>query len=319
MFKTNHLKAGQAFKNSHKILFISHNRPDGDTLAASCALIDLADELGKKFTAFCADEPNQQFDFLPHVDKFKTKIDNFSSHDLIVVLDCGSIERTGLVSEIKNKKDKQTIIEFDHHLKVDDYTDISLKISSAASTTEVLYDFFKLNNFKINKNRATCILTGISTDTGNFIYPSTSEKTISIASKMISYGAKLPMILDKTWRNKNIKIMKLWGLAINHLKINKKYNFAYTVITHKEIEESGVSSEDLEGISGFLSNLKDVNALLFLTEIEPGFIKGSLRTARDNVNVSTLANKLGGGGHAKASGFRVNGKIEVDERGWKII
>jgi len=319
MFKTNHLKAGQAFKNSHKILFISHNRPDGDTLAASCALIDLADELGKEFTAFCIDKPNQQFEFLPWIEKFQTEVCDFSSYDLIVILDCGSIERTGLVKEIKNRNKKQTVIEFDHHLKVDDYTNISLKVSDAASTTEVLYDFFKFNNFKINKNRATCILTGISTDTGNFIYPSTSEKTISIASRMISYGAKLPMILDKTWRNKNIEIMKLWGLAINNLKINKKYNFAYTVLTHKEIEESGVSSEELEGVSGFLSNLKDVKALLFLTEIEPGFIKGSLRTAKHGINLSVLANKLGGGGHTKAAGYRVNGEIKTVDGGWKIM
>ena len=165
---------------------------------------------------------------------------------------------------------------------------------------------------------ANCILTGILTDTGNFLYPSTSPQTINIASEMLKAGARLPQIMENTWRNKSIASMKAWGKAMFNLQINKKYNLALTVLLNEDVPDE-VTEDDLDGMSGFLSNLGKVNGLMLLRELKDGKIKGSLRTSKPDIDMSRLAVMLGGGGHARAAGFTIEGRLEKTGEGWKIV
>lgn len=306
-----YLKIFQKIKSAKNILLVTHDRPDGDALSSECALIELLTHLNKKFFAYCYNSPPAQFNFLPNVEKINAHKDelNFSQYDLIITLDCGSLSRTKLTEEIENKDKSQFVVEFDHHPKIDDYADIEIKKPQASSTVEILYYFFKTNKIKINKNIANCILTGIITDTGNFLYPSTTDKTIQIASEMLLYGASFPLISESTRRNKSLPAMKILGRAIDNLQINKKYNFAFSVLTYKNLSEGNVTEEELEGISGFLSNLYGVSGVMLLREEKNKKIKGSLRTAHPKINISILAQILGGGGHAKASGFTIDGEL----------
>ncbi len=306
-------------KSANNVLLVTHDAPDGDALAASCLMIELMESLAKPYTAYCHDKPPCQFNFLPHIEKIiSDKNFNFTEFDLIIALDCGGINRTKLADEINGRAKNQRVIDIDHHPKLDNYADLELRDPRAAATTEVLYNFLKANRVKINKNIANCVLTGILTDTANFLYPSTSQQTVEIASEMLIRGAKLPQIMENTWRNKSLASMKLWGKAMSRLKINPEYNFASSILTLEEIAESGADEEELEGIAGFISNLDNVKGIIFLREQPNGIIKGSLRTSRRNIDVSLLARHLNGGGHSKASGFKIEGRLEETGSGWKI-
>ncbi len=316
-----HKQAYEKIKNSKHILLATHEKPDGDALSSIGVMIELLEKLNKIYTAFCIDEPPIQFDFLSHVEKIKTnknKID-ISQYDLFISLDCGSLSRTGLHKEINNSSQKPFIIEFDHHLKIEDIADIEIRDSAAASTTEVLYDFLQFNKIPINKNIANCILTGILTDTAFFLYPSTRDKTISIASEMLEKGARFSKIIENTWRNKSLGAMQIWGKALANIYLNKKYGLAFSVLTKKDVEQSQTTEEELEGIAGFMSNLEGVRAILLLKEEPDGKIKGSLRTSRSDVDVSLLARALGGGGHKKASGFKFKGRLIKGKNGWEVV
>lgn len=313
-------KIFQQIKKAQNTLLVTHDAPDGDALAAACLMIDLMESLAKPHIAYCCDKPPRQFNFLPHIEKIiSDKNFNFADFDLIIALDCGGINRTKLADEINGRAKNQSVIDIDHHPKSDDYADFELRDPRAAATTEVLYNFLKANKIKINKNIANCVLTGILTDTANFLYPSTSQQTVEIASEMLAQGAKMPQILENTWRNKSLSSMKLWGKAMSRLKINPKYNFGYSVLTLEEIAESGANEEELEGIAGFISNLENVKGIVFLREQPNGVVKGSLRTSRRDIDVSILARHLNGGGHAKASGFKIEGRLEKIGSGWRII
>jgi phosphoesterase RecJ-like protein len=310
-------KAYTLIKNSNNILIATHADPDGDAIASACLMAEVLKLAGKKYTVYCHSRINDQFNFLPHLEEFKDLLDNFN-FDLIIVLDCGNLKRTKLEKKIIGRKANQLLIEIDHHPKAEDLSDLEIRDSAAAATTEILYYFVKANKIKINKNIANCVLTGIMTDTGNFLYPSTSPQTINIASEMLKAGARLPQIMENTWRNKSIASMKAWGKAMSNLQINQKYNLAFTIL-HAEDVPDEVTEEDLDGMSGFLSNLGKVNGLMLLRELKDGGIKGSLRTSKPNVDMSLLARILGGGGHARAAGFTVTGKLEKTESGWKIV
>ncbi len=304
--------AWHKIKTAKNILLVIHARPDGDAVASASVFMNLLASRGQKYSTFCLDKAPQQLLFLPLAEQIDndTSTWNFVDFDLIIALDCGSLNRTNLVQEIKSRNKDQFVIEFDHHIKIDDYADLEIRIPEASSTAEVLYYFFKDNFLKIDKKIANCILTGILTDTGNFLYPSTSEKSVAIASKMLLYGAKYPLIVKETWRNKSLGAMKLWGRVIARLKINKKYNFAYTIVTKEDVSLCACNDEELEGIPGFLSNLYGVQGFLMLRETKDGKLKGNLRTSHADIDISLLANRLGGGGHKKASGFTIEATLK---------
>jgi phosphoesterase RecJ-like protein len=163
------------------------------------------------------------------------------------------------------------------------------------------------------------------TDTGNFLYPNTTDEALEIASEMLDYGAQFPKIVSDTWRNKDFITMKIWGLALANLKINPRYNFAVTILPYQELQSifKDLAMEDYhfegDSLAGFLSNLSGVKGLLLLREESPGKLKGSLRSAQKNIDVSKLARFLGGGGHAKSSGFTITGNIQKNNNYYKII
>lgn len=330
--ETKLIKAYQKILSAKRVLLVTHFNPDGDGLSSVCALIDLLESLNKPFFALCANQPPSVFGFLPHLHKIKyftakPELSDksifdaaaFQSYDLVIILDCGSISRTMLDAEIAARTKEQYIIEIDHHPRVDKYSDLEIRQDHAAATAEVVYQFFRANKLTINKNIANCLLTGIITDTANFLYPSTSELTVQIASEMLALGARLPSIMDNVLRNKSLVAMQLWGKVMANLKINRKFNIAVTALTNEEIREGEADKEEMDGISGFLSNLSGVRAVLFLREEKPGQLRGNLRTARNDVDVSKLAAIFGGGGHSKASGFRTEGKLVKTEKGWKVL
>jgi len=307
-------------EQAKNVLIVTHDRPDGDALSSACAMIDFVSGQGKNCLAYCFNDPPQQYSFLPHIQQInsdKTKL-NFSQFDLIIVLDCGQLNRTKLNTEIANKLENQFIIEFDHHPKIDSYADIEIKLTQLSSTAEVLYNFFKINNIRINKNIANCILTGISTDTGNFLYEITTQDTVRIASEMLARGARFPQILEGTWRNKSLAGMKMWGKIMSTLKINQKYKMAYTILLGRDFEELGATDEELEGVAGFLSNLSDADTLLFLRQLPDGRIKGSFRSMKEGIDISKLAQILGGGGHPRASAFVLDADLKKTAKGWEV-
>jgi phosphoesterase RecJ-like protein len=321
------IKAYQFLIQSKRVLIVGHTNPDGDAISSVAVFIQLCLHFKKDYVAFCNNKTKDSFSFLPYSEKIiSEKNFDINSFDLIIVVDCGSLSRTFLDKEIEKNKIKRNykIIEFDHHPKMDDYSDLEIRNPEAASTTEILYSFFKVNNLNINKNIATCLLLGILTDTNNFLYSSVQDKTISIAADLLSKGAQFSKVSEKL-NKKNFYSVKIWGKALDNLYINSKYNLAITVLSYKDIKDyqNSIFFEDevFSEIIGFLSNLSKIKTVLFLREAKPGIIKGSLRATAysKNINLSNFARILGGGGHEKASGFSVKGNLVRKKNGcWKI-
>jgi bifunctional oligoribonuclease and PAP phosphatase NrnA len=314
-------EAFEAIKKADNILVAGHNHPDGDAISCLCAVSELLNGLNKKHTLFCVDPVPKQYDFLPNSERILSdkKALDFSGFDMFITVDCGELNRSKIDKEVKDRGHGIFIIEIDHHPHVEDYADIELRQPEKTSTAEVLYNFLSFNRIKISKNIATCILAGILTDTGNLLYESTTEEAVNISSKMLLHGAKYPEIFENTLRNKSLSAMRIWGVALSRLVINPEHNFAYTVLTLKDVEECGATDEELEALPGFISNLEKVKGLLVLKEMEGSKIKGSLRSAYPGGNISKLARILGGGGHPRASGFVVDGKLEKTEKGWRVV
>ena len=170
----------------------------------------------------------------------------------------------------------------------------------------------------INRHAATSLLTGILTDTGHFSNLGTTQEAMEIASDLLAKGADHRTITEATMRNKSIGTLQLWGRALSRLTINHTTGVVSTVVTLEDLKECGVDGEATTGISNFLNSLSEGKIALVLQEDANNLIKGSLRTTSD-INVADIAKQFGGGGHAKAAGFKIKGKLVKTQRGWKVV
>ena len=319
MDKVEALKAWSLMREAKNWLIATHFNPDGDALGSVNTFLELAAAMNKPVMAYCASAPDDKFGFLSRINQLANKItkEQFDEFDLIITVDCATASRSKLKEWLFSRSANQIVIEFDHHERQEDYADISFKESGAAATVEIIYNFLLANDWPINAEMAKSILTGLLTDTGNFLYSNTNDKIAKIAAKMMLIGARLPKIVRQTVTNKNLAVMHLWGLVLSRLKINYEYLVAIATVKQKELSEFGLGVDDLTGLTGLMSGLQGVNGSLLLIETENGQIKGSLMSHLTNFDMSELANFLGGGGHRQAAGFCVNGSLV--EGGGQVI
>jgi phosphoesterase RecJ-like protein len=330
--------AYQMIKAAKGILLISHLRPDGDALSSLCALKLIIDRLAINNWSFCEDKHPAVFDYLPGfydvindksdlLKKLQTNSLITDKIDLIIVTDCGSLARTALGGEIKEwQKQGVKIIEIDHHPKVDEYADLEIRDESLSSSAELVFEFIHSNQINFDRLLADCVLTGVMSDTGNFLYPSASKRTMQIASMALSAGAAYAKILQAVAGDKNLLIMKLWGLVLERLQLNPRYSLATAVITRQDLTrlfvdyhlDSATEGELFSNLVSFLSNYAGAKAVMLLHEDGRGFVKGSLRSTADGYLVNRLARALGGGGHERAAGFAIEGQL-IYNGNWQIV
>ena len=310
----------QALKKARRVLAVTHINPDGDALGSLCFFCELVKQFGIECVKYCAGPLPQSLEFLPGFSEIITDKSGLSvvDFDLIVSLDCATVARTNLETEIFNRSTEQTFIEIDHHEATKKVADLEVREPRAASTTEILFHIAASSDIKITPPMATCLLTGIVTDTASFIHPTTSRQTMTAAANMLGAGANISRIGDQTSRKK-MTDLKLWGIALSRLKKNPRYDMVYTVLTAEDLQACQADADSLEGIAGFLSGLEDASAIMILYDFGQGLIRGSFRSTKTSVDVARLARLFGGGGHKQAAGFSVPGKLVFLNNQWRVV
>ncbi|MDD4477264.1 MAG: bifunctional oligoribonuclease/PAP phosphatase NrnA [Patescibacteria group bacterium] len=310
MFLTTAGQIDEHLKQAKKIIIVPHPNPDGDALGCASAMAEYLKSLGKDYTIFCATEPPRNLNFLKHCELVRTDEKCFSDPqiDTALLVDCGDLRYAGIANFLTGKQ--FCVINIDHHATNEHYGHFNLVIPEASSASEVVYNFFKIAGARVNHDMATALLTGILTDTDNFSNPATSASALNAGGELLRRGANLRLINRQTLKNKNLNTLKIWGRALARLVKDEKRNIAYTYITRADAEEYNVSDNDVGSIANFLNNLEETEVFLLLKEDSEGNVKGSFRTTSDEIDVSLLAKKMGGGGHKKAAGFRTQGTIE---------
>lgn len=305
-------KIKKIIKTSKKILIVSHRDPDGDSLGSMLALKIALQNFGKEVVAISSEPIPIQFNFLPNVWQLKQKEDN-SSFDLIFCLDYGSPERIDLPLTFPEGKVRglphppNKIITIDHHLSENQIGQIKLIEPQASSTCEILYGLFENFGWSITKGMAVCLLTGIITDTASFRNPTTSPHTLTVAGQLLSQVGSLSKII-KYASNYDFETIRLWGQILNKIEVDKKIGLIVAALSYQDSQKINVREQDLAGFANFLNLIKEAKVSLILLEKQPRKIKGSLRSK--SLDVASLAEKLGGGGHRLAAGFETEGKIE---------
>jgi bifunctional oligoribonuclease and PAP phosphatase NrnA len=310
MNKYTAVKIHEHLMSASRVIIIPHPNPDEDALGSASAVHEYLTSLGCRADIYCATPANPRLKYLPNMPAITNNAGIFSEPnvDTIVFVDCGDPRYAGVSDIIKNHP--ATIINIDHHATNENFGAHNLVMSGAAATAEILYKFFEHNRLTISRHMATNLLAGIITDTGNFTNAATSPSAMAIAGELVRRGANYKLINYFTQKDKNFKLLRLWGLALSRLNRVDEHALVYTFLKREDFISLGLNESDAEGISDFMNSIDDAKILLTLKEAADGKIKGSFRTTVEGVDVSALAKQFGGGGHKKAAGFTTDGTIE---------
>lgn len=297
-------------KAGKNIYIASHVNPDGDNIGSILAL-GLAI---KKALANCyiikTDDIPSYLDFLPNIEMIR-EYELDESIDLFIALDCSDEERLGKYKAVISKA--KTVINIDHHKSNTYFGDINIVDPEASATGELIYKFIKEIGVELDKDIATCIYTAISSDTGSFMYESTSAETHEIVADLLNYGIDHNDININLYQNRSIEKTLLLVESLKSMNFYFDKKVALVKVTQDMLSEANARMEDTEGIVSFIKEISPVEVAILLKEHSENEIKVSMRSKRD-VDVAEICSKFGGGGHVRAAGATINDGIMEAEK-----
>ena len=291
-----------------KVLITGHVNPDGDALGSGLAMKLVLDSLGYSTTVSYdyLNKISEELRFLP-IEYIKTYDSVDSEYDLSIVFDCGDSKRLGRLENIV--LESKNIYVIDHHLENSFGTHTEID-PNAASTTQILYKMFIKENISMTPLIATCLLTGLITDTGRFQYSNTSSEVFDIASALLELGADLPLITESVYGSVNSEALQLQADVIKRLIIIDEFKLSYSYVLQKDYAKHKTIPEETDFLIDVVRLPKETNVAMLLKEQEDGSYKGSLRS-RGHIDVQAVASLFDGGGHKAAAGF--NTDLKPDE------
>lgn len=306
-----------ALASAKRVLIGTHEHPDGDALGSTLAFYHALKAQGKEVLGFIPDAAADFYSFLPALGSLTTTKPKASDFDVILLLDYTQLYRTHLEAEVASHP---LTICIDHHYDNPRQANINLVVPKAAATAQIIFELFTEAGIDMTPEVATCLLTGIFTDTGSFMHDSVTPDILEIASTLMNKGARLSHIAHETYQRKDLPGLKIWGRALSRILTNEKTGVSVSLITMDDLQECTATLDDLSGVVNLLNTLPHTRYAMLLVEYAPGKIKGSLRSEpHKGVDVSKVAKRLGGGGHKLASGFEIEGHIVQEEGMWRVV
>ena len=291
-----------------KVAFVSHKTPDLDTIGSALWFYDIIWNAFPSLSIdlICVDTIPEKYTFLENTHLFQTHFSP-SEYDLIIFFDSGSKTQTWWYERYPQLFDGHTYptISIDHHITNERYGVQNILNTSYSSTTMILFEMALLMGLPISPQAATALLTGIYTDTGGLKHSNTSEITYLFVGQLLKLWANLSLIVEKFFKNNTLSTLKMWGKIIDESFIDTS-KVLYGYVDQTSCNDFWVCYEDVYGVIDYLNMVEGISYMTLLTQ-KWEYIKASLRTLRDDIDLTKIAKQLWGWWHKKASGFTTKG------------
>jgi bifunctional oligoribonuclease and PAP phosphatase NrnA len=287
----------------NRFLLTSHARPDGDAIGSALACWQILRSMGKEAEVVLSDAVPRIYQSLPFADKVVRSERVNGEYDAAIILECDSIQRTRLEG-LQN----HFVINIDHHVSGRPFGDVNWIDPKAVATAEMVYRMAREAGVTVSPEIATCLYTGVLTDTGSFVFEGTNERTFALARELVLGGADPAKCARNVYFGHSTAKMRLLGAALSHLE--REGALAWFWVTQEEMERFHAKEEDCEGLVNYALSIHDVQVAILLRELPDGRIRASLRS-KGEVNVAKVAERFGGGGHECASGCSLDGPLQT--------
>ena len=294
----------QMLEQTGSVVILGHVRPDGDCLGSTLGLYHyIQTNYPAIRAAVYLEESSPKFGYLAGYDAILHETDE-ERYELCICLDCGDEERLGSFGVFLANASKSLCL--DHHITNTRFCEVNLVSENASSTCEVLFE--QLDEEKIDKAAAECLYTGLIHDTGVFKYSCTSARTMEIAGKLMAKGIDFGSIIDNSFYKKTYVQNQILGRALLESITFLDGKCIFSALRQSEMEFYGVNGKDMDGIIDQLRLTEGVEVAIFMYQTGPQEFKVRLRS-QNAVDVSRIASYFGGGGHVRAAGCTMSGRI----------
>ena len=304
---------GSALREHHRFAVLSHVRPDGDALGSQLALTLSLQLLGKEVMTWNEDGLLEKYDFLPGGARLIQPPPEPQDFDVAVALDTATQNRLGLAGEaIRHAK---IWINIDHHHSNPGYGDLVHIDPNSPATGQILFELIQNQQLPMDPAIAENLFVAISTDTGSFQYPNTTARTFEIGAELVRGGVDVGRVSQLLYENHPRRRAELLRELLGTMRFEAQGQIASFSLSLNVASKLGVKPEDNEGLIDHLRAIRGVIAAVFFEELADGKVRVSMRSKNEEVDVSAICQKFGGGGHKLAAGARVRGTLaEVESR-----
>ena len=301
-------EAIEEINQANRIGVVGHVRPDGDAIGSMVAIALAARAAGKDAVASFG-KPfilGDEFRFLDHSvlvppEEFPTDL------DLAIVCDTGVLDRVGSVGPAVLSARRLLVI--DHHLTPGTIGDVRVVDPSAAATTQLVFEFLNRLGWMITRPIAEALYAGLVTDTGRFQYSSTSPAVHRMAADLLDAGVEPAPIGQALYEETAFGYFAVVSRVLGGAQLDKEVGLVWAVLHQQDISDAGVAWEAADQLIDLVRLAREAGVACLLKEVQPGVLKGSLRS-RGEVDVARIAEAFGGGGHRNAAGFTSKASVE---------
>src|SRR5437764_2008014 len=300
-----------AIRGGERFTLTTHENPDGDALGSLLAAKVAFDQLGKdSIMVLYGDAPLPgEYAFMPLADLRRRWPDDVSER-VLVALDCANESRIG-DQEVLGRV--PLTIDIDHHHDNTRFGDVNLIVPDASSTGEVLRDLFRELDVELTPDIAEALYIALVTDTGRFQYTNTTPKALRLAAELVEAGANVHRVFQGVYESVQFAKLKLLARALDRAQVYEGGRIVISYLLRTDFAEVGAAEPYSEGIIDYLRAVEGADMAVLIREPprEGGPTRRvSLRASVDELDVSAIARKSGGGGHRQAAGFSSEASIE---------
>ncbi|MDZ7860897.1 MAG: bifunctional oligoribonuclease/PAP phosphatase NrnA [Candidatus Krumholzibacteriota bacterium] len=295
--------------NQHKtFILIAHIDPDGDCVGSMLSFAALLENMGKEVGCYIPGGVSGKYKKFPRLESILSEEDvKGFQFEAAFVFDTPTLGRAG---DIITPEGDAVIVNIDHHPTNRRFGSINYIKDKTASTTILVYHFLSFTGSEsITPEIADYLYLGIVMDTGCFRFQNTDAEALSVASELIKYGARASEITREFFYMKKFRSVKLLSCVLANLQLFEDGKIAVMTLTNSMLDEFNAEAEDTEGFIDYASSIEGVELAAFLREINPERVRASLRSL-DDLDVASLAERYGGGGHKNAAGLTLEYDLE---------
>ena len=294
--------AVEALAGAPEVVVACHVNPDGDALGSLLAASLGLNQLGKVTQVTWGDAVATvpvAYTFLPGADTIVQPGD-INEARVWLALDCGAGDRLGLLEPVARSAD--VIVNVDHHPGNDNFGTHNIVVTGASSTAELVHGLLLDLGVELDADIATCLYTGVVTDTGRFTYSNTKPETLRLAADLLALGVPATQIAEEVYDSSPFAFLKLVGRTLERTILVANEGLVYSWITQEDLAETGVGLDETDKLIDQVRAAREADVAAVFKEQKDGSYRVSLRS-RGPVSVGAIARENGGGGHELAAGF----------------
>jgi bifunctional oligoribonuclease and PAP phosphatase NrnA len=301
----NLIAVADTIRANDRFLVVTHENPDGDALGSMLGLALGLRALGRDVVMYLSgDAPTPaEYRFLDLADVRRELPDDLEERVLLAV-DCANERRIG---EQDTGVDRaKLVVNIDHHHDNSEFGDVNLIVAEASSTSEIVRDILRELDVALTPEIAAALYVGLVTDTGRFQYTNTTPKALRLAAELVEAGADVHGIFQHVYETVQFSKLKLLARALERAQLFEGGGLVVSYLVKDDFGDVGAEEPYSEGIIDSLRAVEGSEMVALIRE--PPRNEGparriSLRSSHDEVDVSAIARKMGGGGHRQAAGF----------------